>query len=46
MPDSNLLKGPTHHGIYVRRYLTEDDVSGDSKRRVRVGDGFVVYSSL
>jgi hypothetical protein len=46
MPDSYLLKGLTHQGIYVRRYLTENDVSGDSKSRVRVGDGFVVYSSL
>jgi hypothetical protein len=38
MPDSYLLKGLTHHGIYVRRYLTEKDVSGDSKSRVRVGE--------
>jgi hypothetical protein len=46
MPDSYLLKGLTHHRIYVRRYSTENDVSGDSKSRVRVGDGFVVYISL
>jgi hypothetical protein len=48
MPDY-LLKGLTHHRIYVRRYLTQNDVSGDSKSRVRVRDGrdgFVVYSSL